>query len=104
MTNGPPDIPRLKIEQADISTNLSAVVISGETGFGKPDPASFGAALELLDVAPEHAAMVGDNWERDVTRALKAGRRAVWISHGRSVPSADPRVSVANGPRDVVLL
>ncbi|HLM95428.1 MAG TPA: HAD family hydrolase [Acidimicrobiales bacterium] len=103
VTNGPPDIQRLKIEQAGIGPHLSAVVISGETGFGKPDPASFGAALEILDVAPEHAVMVGDNWERDVTGALEAGMRAVWISHGRPVPSADARVAVANGPRDVAL-
>lgn len=103
VTNGPPDIQWLKIEQAGIGSHLSAVVISGETGVGKPDPASFGRALELLDVSPEHAVMVGDSWERDVTGALAVGMRAVWISHGRPVPSSHPRLSVANGPRDVTL-
>ena len=62
VTNGPPDIQRLKIEQTGIGSLLSAVVISGETGIGKPDPASYGRALELLGVAPEHAVMVGDSW------------------------------------------
>lgn len=103
VTNGPPDIQLLKIEQAGIGSHLSAVVISGETGIGKPDPAAFGHALEVLDVAPEHAVMVGDSWERDVSGALAAGMRAVWISHGRSLPGFDPRVTVAIGPRDVAL-
>ena len=83
VTNGPPDIQRLKIEQAGIGSYLSAVVISGEIGIGKPDPAVFDLALDLIDVAPEHAVMVGDSWERDMSGALASGMRAVWISHGR---------------------
>ncbi len=103
VTNGPPDIQRLKIEQTGIGSLLSAVVISGETGIGKPDPASYGRALELLGVAPEHAVMVGDSWERDVQGALAAGLRAVWISDGRPAPDTDRRVTVASGPGDVEL-
>ncbi len=103
VTNGPPDIQRLKIDQAGIGSRLSAVLISGEAGIGKPDPAIFLGALELLGVAPEHAVMVGDSWERDITGALSAGMRAVWISHGRTAPASDRRVSVAPGPLDVVL-
>jgi len=103
VTNGPPDIQLLKIEQAGIGSYLSAVVISGEIGIGKPDPAAFGRALELLGVAPEHAVMVGDSWERDVSGALASGMRAIWISHGRARPDSDSRVSVATGPADVAL-
>lgn len=103
VTNGPPDIQRLKIDQAEIGAYLSAVVISGETGIGKPDPAAFGRALELLDASPEHAVMIGDSWERDVVGALGAGMRAVWISHGRTPRFSDSRVSVAQGPHDVGL-
>ncbi len=79
------------------------MVISGETGIGKPDPAAFGRALELIDATPEHTVMIGDSWERDVTGALAAGMRAVWISHGRAAPFSDARVSVAKGPLDVAL-
>jgi len=103
VTNGPPDIQRLKVEQAGIAGDLSAVVISGEIGIGKPDPAVFAHALELLHAEPRHSVMVGDSWERDVTGALASGMRAVWISHGREAPGADARVSVANGPSDVAL-
>ncbi len=103
VTNGPPDIQRLKIEQTGVAPYLTAVVISGELGIGKPDPAIFAHALELVDTSPAHAVMVGDSWERDVTGALSAGMRAVWISHGRAAPSSDPRISVAHGPHDVAL-
>lgn len=103
LTNGPPDIQRLKIEQAGIGPYLSAVVISGEIGIGKPDPTAFRTALGLIGTSPDHAVMVGDSWERDVEGALDAGMRAVWISHGRPAPSSDARVSVAFGPRDVAL-
>jgi HAD superfamily hydrolase (TIGR01549 family) len=103
VTNGPPDIQRLKIDQAGIGSRFSAVLISGEIGIGKPDPAVFLRAAELLGVAPEHAVMVGDSWERDITGALAAGVRAVWISHGRTAPASHPNVTVAPGPLDVVL-
>jgi putative hydrolase of the HAD superfamily len=103
VTNGPADIQRLKIDQAGIGPYLSATVISGETGIGKPDPGAFGVALDLLGVSPENAVMVGDSWERDVTGALAAGMRAVWISQGRSAPGSHPGVEFAHGPRDVSL-
>jgi putative hydrolase of the HAD superfamily len=104
VTNGPPDIQRLKIHQAGIGASLSAVVISGEIGIGKPDPAVFLRALEIIGVAPEHAVMVGDSWDRDIVGALSTGMRAVWISHGRTAPRSDPRVSVVHGPPEVGLL
>jgi putative hydrolase of the HAD superfamily len=103
VTNGPPDIQRLKIEQAGVGPYLSAVVISGEIGVGKPDPAVFERALELVGTTAEHAVMIGDSWERDVAGALGVGIRAVWISHGRRVPELNERITVANGPRDVSL-
>jgi putative hydrolase of the HAD superfamily len=101
VTNGPPDIQRLKIEQTGIRTYLSAIVISGELGKGKPDPAVFAHALDRMGASPEKTLMIGDSWERDVEGALAAGLRAVWISHDRPLPRADGRVTVATGPGDV---
>ena len=101
VTNGPPDIQRHKIEQAKIGPYLSAVVVSGELGIGKPDPAGFLHALDLVGTAPENALMIGDSWERDVEGALACGMRAVWISHDRRAPRHDTRVRVASGLADV---
>ena len=113
VTNGPPDIQRLKIEQCGVAPLLCAVVISGELGVGKPDPSIFGAALGQLGVQAQRAVMVGDNWDRDVGGALAVGMEAVWISHGRERPephassgdaSAEAKVAVARGPADVALV
>jgi HAD superfamily hydrolase (TIGR01549 family) len=107
VTNGPPDIQRLKLAQLDIEPYISAVVISGEVGVGKPDPAIFALALERLGADPTRALMIGDNWERDVQGARAMGMRAVWISGGRPVPDgadASDAVQVAEGPGDVAPL
>jgi putative hydrolase of the HAD superfamily len=101
VTNGPPDIQRLKFEQTGLADLFSAVVISGELGLGKPDPEVFLHAVGSLGVRPQDAVMVGDSWERDIEGALGAGLRAIWISHGRDTPRSDPRVQVAEGAADV---
>ena len=103
VTNGPPDIQRLKIEQSGVGPYLADVVISGEVGAGKPDPAIFALALERLGADPGAAVMIGDNWERDVLGARALGMRTVWISQGRPTPDAGPGpdVRAAEGPGDI---
>jgi putative hydrolase of the HAD superfamily len=103
VTNGPSDIQRLKIRQTGLASLISAVVISGEVGAGKPDPLVFQLALDELDADPAKAVMVGDSWDRDVQGALEAGMTAVWISHRRPAPGAHDRVSIAVEPSDVRL-
>ena len=90
VTNGPPDIQRLKLEQTGLADHFSAVVISGELGLGKPDPEVFMHAVGSLGVRPQDAVMVGDSWERDIEGALGAGLSAIWISHGREAPAIGP--------------
>lgn len=47
--------------------------------FHKPDPRAFLTVLEKLGVAPEDAAMVGDEAERDLVPAQKLGMKTVLI-------------------------
>ena len=54
------------------------IAISGDLGVRKPNPAIFLHALKALDVAPEHAAMVGDSLNADVLGAQKLGILAIW--------------------------
>jgi putative hydrolase of the HAD superfamily len=49
---------------------LDAFVISFEHGYQKPDPRMFTTALELLDVGPRDALMVGDRPSHDGGAAL----------------------------------
>lgn len=101
VTNGPPDIQRLKLVQTGLEEHFSAVLISGELGLGKPDPEVFLRAVSTLGVGPEEAVMVGDSWERDIEGALSAGLQAIWISHGRPLPRYGSRVGIASGAGDV---
>jgi HAD superfamily hydrolase (TIGR01549 family) len=58
---------------------VDAVLTSGAHGKTKPHEAIFLRMLELLDVAPAEAAMVGDTLEDDVEGALAVGMRAVLV-------------------------
>lgn len=93
LTNGPPDIQRHKLAHAGLADIFDAVAISGEIGVGKPDPIAFNTVQRALGVN-EPLLMVGDSWDRDVSGALSAGWSAVWVSHGRPLPKAHPRVTM----------
>jgi putative hydrolase of the HAD superfamily len=69
---------------------ISAAVSSSEHGFMKPHPSIFAAALQLVDVAPADAVMVGDSVRQDVEGALGAGMRAILLHRGETaVPQRD---------------
>lgn len=55
----------------------AAVVWSDEVGFSKPDPRIYLSCLGALDVAPEHAAHVGDVKAKDVAGARDLGMTTI---------------------------
>ena len=93
VTNGAPEIQRAKLALTDLGRHFEAIVVSGEVGAGKPDPAPLLAALDALAVRSDEAVMVGDSLDRDVAAARAAGVYAVWLDRG----SLDPAGSVASG-------
>jgi putative hydrolase of the HAD superfamily len=103
LTNGPADIQRLKFEATGLGDCFDAVVVSGEVGIGKPDPAVFAYAIDRLGASPRDTVMVGDSWERDVLGALGAGLSAVWVSGGRSVPEELAEVTVIDNVGELTL-
>lgn len=98
LTNGVPDLQREKLVGAGLAHHFSLVLISGEVGIGKPDPRLFRMALCAFGVAPEEAAMVGDNPQKDVRGARLAGVRAVWVDRGLRPedPEASPDLRVGD--------
>ena len=50
---------------------------AGEVQVWKPDPGLFGYALQRLNLSPEHAIYVGDNYYADVVGSRGAGLRPV---------------------------
>ncbi len=82
LTNGAPDLQREKLAGSGLGKYFDAVIVSGDLGYGKPDPRVFMHLLGLLKTPPSDAVMVGDNPSRDIAGARAAGVYAVWIDRG----------------------
>jgi putative hydrolase of the HAD superfamily len=98
ITNGPADIQRPKIELLELAGVFPLIVVSGEVGLWKPDPAIFRLALERAGGDAASAIYVGDSAEHDVPGAQAAGLRTVWVNRaGRAWPGgAPPDVEIRN--------
>src|SRR5205085_11679835 len=59
--------------------DVDAVVSSGRHGKTKPHPTIFRAALELLEVEPAEAVMVGDSLDDDIEGARAVGMGALLL-------------------------
>lgn len=75
---------------------ISASVSSSEHGLMKPHPSIFRAVLDLMDVAPGDALMVGDSVRHDVEGALRLGMKAALL-HRSEVPHPREPELKANG-------
>jgi putative hydrolase of the HAD superfamily len=87
ITNGAPDVQRDKIAGAQLDDAFDAIVVSGEVGVGKPDARVFQRALDLLDVTPDKALMVGDNLVCDIQGAQDIGICGAWINRDGLSPA-----------------
>jgi putative hydrolase of the HAD superfamily len=72
--------------------SVDAVLTSRLHGKTKPHEAIFLRMLELLDVRPEEAAMVGDTVEDDIDGARRVGMRAVLVDRDGRYPDAPDRL------------
>jgi putative hydrolase of the HAD superfamily len=82
ITNGLSRIQRPKIDRFDLERYFEVVVVSGEAGVQKPDPAIFELALDPLGVPPATTVYIGDNPYHDVVGARAAGAGAIWVNRG----------------------
>jgi putative hydrolase of the HAD superfamily len=68
-----------ELDMVGLRPYFDVVVVSGPTGFRKPDTRLFHTALRAIEVEPGAALFVGDNLSRDVCGAKAAGLCAVLI-------------------------
>ena len=97
ISNGPSELQRPKIEKFALERHFEVVLVSGELGVRKPDPAIFAMALEALGVSPQRAVFIGDNPIDDVAGACASGLPAIWVNRGDWPAPADgaaPHVEV----------
>lgn len=98
LTNGSPDLQHTKLKiTPELVPYFDHIVISGDFGKGKPDPAIFEHTLDLLSVNREEAIMVGDNLMTDILGASRTGIKSVWINrHEKKQREVIPTYEVPN--------
>jgi putative hydrolase of the HAD superfamily len=81
LTNGAPDLQKEKIAGVpSLASYFEDIVISGQFGKGKPDPAIFQHALGLLGVQADEAIMIGDKLTTDILGSLHTGISNAWLN------------------------
>jgi putative hydrolase of the HAD superfamily len=91
ITNGPGSTQRHKAEATGLTGLLDAVIISGEAGVSKPDPAIFALAGRAADVPLAAAWHVGDSLTSDIAGAANAGLGAgVWLNRTHAATPEPP--------------
>lgn len=91
VTNGPADVQRAKITLLEVEPLVDFILVSGEFGAWKPDPAIFAEALRLGGAPANEAVFIGDSAEHDIAGACAAGIRTIWVNRtGRPWVGDDP--------------
>ncbi len=85
ITNGTPDLQWKKIKGGKLENYFDAIVISGETGTGKPDPVIFNELLKRLNCNAQNSIMIGDSLNTDIEGAKNAGITTIWLNRNGKV-------------------
>ena len=81
IANQPPGT-EARLEKWGLLRFVSLCLPSAETGLSKPDPAIFELAIERSGCEPEHAVMIGDRIDNDVTPAKSLGWKTIRVKQG----------------------
>ena len=73
-----------RLEKWGFSRFISLCLPSAELGLSKPDLAIFELAMKRSGCGPEHAVMVGDRIDNDITPAKQLGWKTIRVKQGLS--------------------
>ncbi len=99
VTDGQSAYARAELHQVGLLDRFTAVVVSGDHGYRKPDPRLFSHALDALGVPAADAVYVGNDLYRDVFGAREAGMRTILYPSGQGAqqhPATTPDHVVAD--------
>ncbi|MDO5725987.1 MAG: HAD family hydrolase [Tissierellia bacterium] len=85
ITNGISQVQRNKIKAAKLEALFDHVFISGDYGFGKPDPKFYSLIIEITKANPSKSVMIGDNIQADYFGSKAAGMKSIYFSN-KEVP------------------
>jgi len=67
---------------SELEQYFETIIIAGESGLPpKPDPKPFSVCLGKMNLKPCEAVYVGDDFDKDIRGASKAGLHPVWLKH-----------------------
>lgn len=89
------------LHDLELARHFEALVISARVGYQKPHAGIFRHALERMNVAPERAIHVGDNYQADVMGARHLGITPVFIDRRSEDPA---RVREENSDPDLPVI
>jgi len=92
VTNGIAEVQHARFDRSPVMAHVSALVISGEVGFQKPDARIVLRALDLLGARPEDALLAGDGLQSDIRAAENAGVDACWYNPHKFPRPAGARI------------
>lgn len=78
ISNGRTEFQNRTINQLNLGSYFSVILISEAEGVRKPDREIFHRALRRLDIAPVEAAYVGDHPVTDMRAAREVGMLSIW--------------------------
>lgn len=84
VTNGSRDIQYGKIDLLGLRGYFHTIVISGEVGIWKPDPAIYQLALERLGTPADKTLFIGDHPVNDIQGAARAGMDTIWLKRNHA--------------------
>ncbi|MFI3069524.1 HAD family hydrolase [Streptococcus suis] len=92
ITNGPYRHQLRKIRTMGLVNwfELEHVLISGQVGITKPNPAIFQLMEERLEMSGEDICYLGDSFENDVVGAKAANWKAIWFNHRKRIKPIAP--------------
>ncbi|WP_185969290.1 HAD family hydrolase [Aliiglaciecola sp. M165] len=81
LTNGVTSVQKNKVACLNLATRVDSIQYARSCGieFEKPHPRAFLRICEDLEVNPENAVMVGDNWENDILGALSVNMQTYYV-------------------------
>ena len=95
VSNGFADVQYKKLAALRVDQHFRCVVLSGELGVAKPDPAIFHDAAGRLGASPGQCLYVGDSYLDDVVGAKTAGMCACWFNPcGRPAGEVRPDMDI----------
>lgn len=82
LTNGDSAFQREKLKRFDMEKLFDGIFIDGEQGVGKPEKQAYENVLNMFQVQPREACMIGDHYLWEVVAPIKYGLRAIWVNRG----------------------